>query len=291
MILKSLTLLITLALLLTACSGGTALPSATIPPSATASPSSTPEPTASSTSTLTPSPTPTATLTPPASLEPEQARETIEALLREPVDCAAPCFWGIMPGQTQLGEAKNIFIHFGLQSEYTTTLEDKDFYEVDYGSDTGLSLIVLLTVQNETVENLRIHPHPEKQKTGVPREWLAYSPETLIERYGVPSRVNFVLDWGPRPFFEMDMYFDAVDMIVEYDGHDIIPRQKGSPRVCPLTDQYEGVGLWMGKDPYYPPRGGVPLEKATSMTLQEFADLMTGDPTKACFVINGEVFP
>jgi hypothetical protein len=47
----------------------------------------------------------------------------------------------------------------------------------------------------------------------------------------------------------------------------------------------------MGKNPKDPPRVAVPLEKATSMTTEEFSKLMTGNPSKACFTLNGEIFP
>lgn len=243
--------------------------------------------------TITPAPAPTATptLTPPATLEPEQAKEALRTLLAEPVDCAAPCFWGILPGQTTFGEAKNIFAHFGLTLEYTNTLEGKQFYESSYEFDNGLSISPLLTVKNNIVVNLTLFITPNPQQIGIPRAWLAYSPETLITRYGEPSRVDFALDWGPRSFFDMVMRFDRVELIAEYTGYDIIPRQKGSSQVCPLTAQFESVRLWMGKDPVYPPADGILLEEATSLTMKEFSKLMTGDLSKACFTVNGEVFP
>jgi hypothetical protein len=226
----------------------------------------------------------------PATLEPQQAKETIKTLFQDPVDCEAPCFWGIVPGQTTLDEAKNIFTHLGSQIK-STTLDNKEFYGIAYDLDNGLSIIVTLTVQDEVVTDMRVYITPETQKTGVPREWSAYSPETLIKRYGLPSRVGFSVDWGPRTFFDMVMYFDELDLIVEYAGNNIISGTNESPGVCPLTDQFDSVRVWMGKDPQYPPQNAIPLEKATSMTMEEFSKLMTGDPSKACFNLKGEMFP
>jgi hypothetical protein len=229
-------------------------------------------------------------LTPPPTLEPEQAKAVLQTLLSETVDCAAPCFWGIMPGQTTLGEAKNIFTRFGLQIK-STTYQGKDFYGIDYDFDSGLSIGVTLTVQNEIVENLSVDIIPEMQHTRIQRAWSAYSPETLIHRYGQPSRVELALDWGPRTFFDMVMRFETVELIVEYTGYNIIGGTIESPQVCLLTEQLESVRLWMGRDPQYPPPNGVPLEEATSMTLDEFASLMTGNPNMACFNLKKEVFP
>jgi hypothetical protein len=85
----------------------------------------------------------------------------------------------------------------------------------------------------------------------------------------------------------MVMYFDAENLIVEYYSYDLGAKLQ----VCPPTDQMDSVRLWMGQDPQYPPLEDVPLEKATSMTMEEFSKLMTGDPNKACFKLKPEIFP
>jgi hypothetical protein len=256
--------------------------------------SATPPPTVMPTPTFTPSPLPTLiptiTMTPLNTLEPEKANEAIKNLLREPVDCTYPCFWGIVPGQTTAGEARNIFSHLGLKTEIITD-QGIDFYNVDYDLDSGLSISVVYTLQNAIVENIEIKIETEKQKAGIPRDWLAYSPETLIKQYGTPSRVDISVDWGPRLFFAMDMYFNEKDLIVEYSSTSITPNlQNWTLQVCPLTAQFESAWLWMGKDPRYPPGPGVPLERVTTLTLDEFSKLMTGDPNHACFIVDGNVF-
>lgn len=241
------------------------------------------------TSTFTPAPTSTATL--PATLEPEQAKETIRSLLQEPVDCEAPCFWGITPGQTTLEEAINIFTHLGFQVK-STTYQGKDFYGIEYDFDDGLSISVILTIQNEIVENLRIKMHPEKQKPGATREWLAYSPEILIQRYGSPSRVEFSLGRVDNPSHAMILYFESVKMIILYLGREEgFLNDKATLEVCPLINQFDYIEIWLGDDPQYPPLPEVPLEEATSLKMEEFSNLMTGDPRKACFNLKEEAFP
>lgn len=88
----------------------------------------------------------------------------------------------------------------------------------------------------------------------------------------------------------MQMYFDAEDLIVQYTGVDIISTQKGASQFCPLSAQFDTAWLWMGKNPVNPPAYGIPLENVTSLTLDEFSKLMTGDPKQACFIVNGDVF-
>lgn len=239
------------------------------------------------TSTKTPPPTQTATLTPPATLEPEKAKETMKTLLQEPVDCLAPCFWGIIPDQTTLGEAINIFARLGLQIR-NTTYQHKDFYGIRYEFDSSLSIIATLTVQADIVTDLTVDINPETQKAGVGREWLSYSPDTLIKQYGPPSMVNFSLGRGPLTSFTMYMYFDAADLLIEYHTRDLRARLQ----ICPLNDQIDFIGIWMGKNlTYVPAIDLIPLEEATALKMVEFSKLMTGDPNKACFNLKSEVFP
>ncbi len=230
------------------------------------------------------------TMTPLNTLEPVKANEVIKTLLREPADCSSPCFWGIIPGRTSAGEAGSIFSQLGLQL-VRGTYEDKDFASIEYVLDTGLDLGVSLTILDDIVENIRIKISPEKQKAGIPRDWSAYSPEILIEQYGIPSRVDFSVDPGPNLFFVMQIYYDALDLIIQYTGTSTISVQNDSWEVCPLTAEFDTAWIWIGKNPQYPPVPGVPLEKATSHTLDEFSKLMAGDPDKACFQIKPDMFP
>lgn len=193
-----------------------------------------------------------------------------------------------MPGQTTLGEAQNIFIKFGLQMKFTSARGQTKFYEIDYESVDSLSVLSLLTSRNGIVENLRIYITPEKQQLGVLREWSAYSPETLIKRYGIPSKVNFFFGGAaPNPSYAMDMYFDSKDLMVEYYSYNLGPNLQ----VCPLRNQMSSVRVWMGENPVNPPPDAVLLEKATSLTMEEFTELMTGDPNAACFNLNIGAFP
>jgi len=235
---------------------------------------------------------PTATETPtlPATLEPEQVRETIKTLLQESGDCDAPCFLGIMPGRTTLEEAKKIFASLGLPVN-STTQDNKEFYGIAYDFDGGLSIRVILTVQEDVVKNLRVGIIDETQ-VGVPRQWSAYSPETLISRYGAPSRVDFFLGRvAPTPTHSMDLYFEEEKLIVEYTGVNLLNVNLPKVEICPLTNQVDYIQIWMGNDPQYPPSPGVPLEEAASLTMDQFSKLMTRSPDKACFNLKEEKFP
>jgi len=157
------------------------------------------------TSTLTPTipftATPSSTITPMAvdTLEPELARATIEPLLHEPMNCEVPCFWGIIPGQTSFDEARIFFNQLGFtpfEGTYRTSQSSEMyFYTIEYDTGSGHLSSVTLYILNNMVEGIIVDPDIPKPIEGSPRQWIVYSPETLITRYGSPSRVQFGVDW------------------------------------------------------------------------------------------------
>lgn len=230
---------------------------------------------------------PTLTPTPLNTLEPEQVTETLQPLLQDPMNCAVPCFWGIIPGKTQLDEARVFFSRLGF-----TPFEGKDFYTITYNkSDSGDSSVTFYTFNN-FIENITVNPRIPEQKAESPREWIAYSPETLLQRYDKPSSVEFAIDWGPNITIDMIMYFDTSnfdkpDLIVEYSGYNNMTPN----RFCPLTASFDFVRLWMGYNPPNAPSfETVPLEKATSLTMDQFTQLMLRDAKKACFTLKANAF-
>ncbi|MEA3440385.1 MAG: hypothetical protein U9R58_08890 [Chloroflexota bacterium] len=245
-------------------------------------------PTVLSTRPATTSPSPT--LTPPPTLLPEQAEDTIRKMIQEPT---APCFWEICPGQTTLEEAVNIFTHLGLYVERTNTRDGKEYYYVTSSLESDLGFDTLLIIQDGVVKTLELYIDPETEQEDVPREWLAYSPETLIRHYGTPSMLDFSVSGGPRSGYIIVMYFDEVDLIVEYISFkDSYQKTTNSFRLCPLTDQFWSIHIWLGKHPEDIPNPGIILGDATSMTLEEFSELMIGYADDACIDIPRDVmFP
>jgi hypothetical protein len=236
---------------------------------------------------------PTLPPTPVDTLEPEIARATLEPLLRDPLNCDVPCFWGIIPGKTDFNEARTLFSRLGFTPfEGTDLYSGRDFYTIGYESSIGRDSSVTLFPSHHRIANIFITPEIIKQKVGSPREWIAYSPETLIRKYGKPSRVDFYLAWpgGGGSEIIMKMYFDASDLIVQYTGENMLPSSNHSPRLCPLTAPFDYVRLWLGTEPPNRPLAGVPLEQATSLAVDQFTQLMLGDPKQACFTLNGDAF-
>jgi len=239
------------------------------------------------TQTITPTIASTVTPTPFNTLEPAQVTETLRPLLKDPMNCAVPCFWGIIPGKTSFDEARVFFRKLGF-TPFEGIFEGRDFYTISYDSGTGYHSSLTIHPFNNLIENMMVTPDIPKPKEGVPREWIAYSPETLIKRYGNPSSVRFtVSSYGMAGLpsnigINMIMYFDTSDLIVHYSGYGMTPEL-----FCPLTAPFDFVRLWIGPNPPDTPSfETVPLEKATSLMIEQFTQLMLGDAKKACFAVN-----
>jgi len=233
--------------------------------------------------------TPSITWTPLPTLSVQESQDRLKESLGINGDCKLPCFLGIEPGHTTLTEALDIFSHLGLRAEHTT-LDNKYFCGVYYEFEGGPSFLLTLTILDENVKNLRVDITPDLQKPDEPRSWAIYSPESLIARYGTPSRVDFFLGRHEPPRYSMQIYFETADLIIQYGSFDITFVPDGI-QICPLVNQYDSVRVWLGKKPEYPPGLSVPLEESTSLSLEEFSELMVGNPYKSCFDLKEEVFP
>jgi hypothetical protein len=244
-----------------------------------------------STSTDTPTMTLTSTSTPSpvATLDPQQAEQALKAFLQKPFECETPCLLGIVPEKTTITETVKIFSHLGLQLKNMATIEGKDYFWSSYKFENGLKQSVEVIVQDSIVKNLRILINTEEYQEGAQRKWITYSPETLISQFGPPTKVTLGADFGPRPTYWMTFFYDALDLRISYEGY--FTHAQEILQICPLIDYFDFIRIWVGKpDKRYPPSGFYTVEEATSITTNEFIDLLTGSPEQACVELKQDVF-
>jgi hypothetical protein len=251
----------------------------------------------SSTPSFTPIIVPTPTLTPPITLEPEQATNEILALLKTPLNCPFPCFWGITPKTTTLGEADNLFQHLGYSLNQSPV--DKHIFTVSpYAQGlNGLSLHIELVDQNGLVNNLMARIFLGNYKgAATPRVWAAFSPENVLLQYGKPSNVTFALFYPTEPgfpegiaWYQMSVQYDQYPYAVVYFFAEV--RDEKSIHICPLSDKFDTVDIYFGFDPAtYASKGilGTPIEDVSSLNIDQFYPLMTKGKGSACFDLNAD---
>jgi len=231
-----------------------------------------------------------------------QSLFAIEMLLSQNDYCPVPCIWGIIPGETTLGQAQAIFLNLGSPLVQTAQLGNQDFYESSFGPKHGLkngaSFQIILTVEDRFVKNMRAGISLiNSVDASTHDEWAAYSPESVLRRYGIPSRIAFSLSYpaesGFPPnavWYDMVMYFDDLDFIFEYSSDPLrsLIEEGETVRICPITDQFENVGIRLGKEPVYPPITGLTLENASSLSPSEFYDVLAVN--EGCINLNSKAF-
>jgi hypothetical protein len=247
--------------------------------------------------------TPDATLTPFATLEPEQAKEKLLQLLKDQEACSHhPCFWGITPGETTLSEAENIFANLGIFIKAFNE-DGTIIYAKGLDFDNGLHLYVHLRIKdNDIVKSLQtdVSVLDSKKDALTQQGWSAFSPPKILATYGKPSRVDFYLShdlqdgFPPNTniptFYHFVMHFEESVLVIEY-GRNVFT-DENTFTACPLIDKSEGVRIFLGEnfDTRQTPPPGIPLEQATSLSLDQFYKLMLQNPEKACFNLSKDVF-
>lgn len=239
--------------------------------------------------TLTPSRTQTPTITSVPTLSYEEAQKTIQKWFETISDCAAPCFWGITPYKTTLDEARSIFAYLRLQIT-------KD-YTVNYFTGNGLSGMISLDVNNNLVRSASMSIKINDVQEETSHTWLAYSPESLIARYGIPSKVEiigrYVMDrivFSESPkWYSIYIYFASQNLIVAYEDGEF--KMKASPYLaCPLKNKFSYVKLWFGENPKHPPGPVYSIEEVSNLNLEKFAALILKEVDSACFNLNENIF-
>jgi hypothetical protein len=242
-------------------------------------------------------PEPTVPITPFITLKPNEAKSALQRLLIQQEFCRPPCFWGIAPNHTTLKEAQNIFAYFGIPLSQTNQTNGKDYFATDFGLQSGLSVSIVLGVQSDLVDSLRTNIGLANYTSSpAVREWLAFSPETILTQYGIPTYVEFGLAVAPNDqpssnsiSYAMILYFDSYDLVIEYDSKLI--KDEKVIKVCPLIDSFDGIWVWSGKNAEnMPTRQGISLEEAAVLTNQQFHDLMLQDPQNACIGLSRDAF-
>jgi hypothetical protein len=247
-------------------------------------------PTFTSTATLLPTLEPTATLTPLPVLSQQASESEMQKLLQNDVGCKMPCFLGVIPEKTTVGELKNILNRFGV------TLHDYEgkglAYAIEQFANSNVPPEAVFHISDGLVKSMRVYPNEANQF-----EWSIYSPSAILKRFGAPSKVTFGLsvihEPTPTPWkgwYRMTFYYDDLGIIINYGDPEIVLDELIT--VCPNKDDFDGSRIWLGNSPYYPPSKDAdgPLEDVTSFTLESFKEYLLLGPG-ACFYLKRDAIP
>ena len=218
-----------------------ALPTQT-PLPATPTPSTTPTltPTPSSPPTSAPTVTPTATETPYAIPTPlgTEVTEQVLWLMETNNGCQLPCWWGIIPGQTEWQAAEKLLVLFDAHI-YTVSASGFDYYNPSIPLPVGLFSVnqvsPIYAVQNGIVQKIEtLVPIGDTASA----YFAQYVLPTFLTTYGQPREIwlstyRSAFEEGDLPFFTVLFYPDQGIMAVYEDNGE---RRGDLVEGCPQED-------------------------------------------------------
>jgi hypothetical protein len=251
-------------------------------PSPTILPSLVPSETATSTKAITQTPTPIPTITP----DPRLSRG-VEYLVENPIYCAKPCLWGVIPGLTKIDDATTVFRRLGMDFSSGTP----EYFSTSYQMKDGLQGSILFTTSKEIVSSIRytlsgFYEIRDRSK------WSVYFPSSIIKEFGRPTRINYFMDQPHDPPFWVDKY--TFDLIFFYEDKGFIAAYEmgmvyskdGFIFICPDDIDFKFIDMWYGDYPEHAPfpDPSASIEKVLGIKLDEFVNSLTSN-SKSCFKI------
>jgi hypothetical protein len=281
---------------------------ATKPPNA-----STPLPT--ETITPTPPPLPSRTLAPSltSTMEPTLTDQFSEAYILELLetngDCALPCFWGIIPGQTALEEAKRSSYHLGWHGgDYfngtifatgRTYLNQHLTVLVSFFKSTAMVGSIHVSIAGENYLNLV----------------KAYTFKQIISTYGVPTQVwinlatALEINTPDVTAFCTQLYYKESAILAKYCGSAV--KIGSAYRLCPTNPNYGNqdesatqgaVSLTLGIPgkmntpeelikPFGPFDGMKTIDEALGLSPFEFYNKAVSNQSLVCYETQRDIWP
>lgn len=282
------------------------------------SPSPLPSSTAVASATMEVAPTVTPTILPTLSLEnstptpfptfdvavstlsKEVATQNLIELLETNRGCELPCWWGIMPGETNVDNIESIFVNLGFDwyRDYEE-LEDNTLYKAS----------IYFVSEEGKIQSIEVRGGAGEETYDRNEAWRPYAIPRVLERLGVPENVYvyypFRFDSGGMQAYRMFLYYPDLGVEIDYLGKaTLIDNRPGWAQACHNILETDDINLFLfqpGTVPDYleltMPESSLPLpklegdpydwvswEQATESSLAEFEQLFTEtNAENACF--------
>jgi len=196
--------------------------------------------------------------------------------------CELPCWWGIVPGQTDWQILRNRFAAYG-----GTSLDVPSTLTVDY------RVIHSFAQVNGIVKSIEVTGE-RLRGDDFAKDWQRYSLDQVLTRYGVPSRVWLFLEPatepGSGPNYGLTVVYVQPDISIYFQGPADVEGTK--TRLCPLFKRVVLIMLQLGpttpstsEAPAVFPKGNTmvqSLKQATGMSLETFRETFMSSSGRTC---------
>jgi hypothetical protein len=233
-------------------------------------------------------PIPTVTRTPLPTLSPEEREKLLAELLQTNGNCSRPCFWGIIPSTSDFDDSVAFLKSLGRKG--LEGIKDSiHYYNVTYNYKDELSIGLAFQEHNGNVENINAGLGISQGSKISNLEWSAYQPDNVIKTYGTPSSIKIGLGEGPdgRISYQLLLTYDAAKLYLLYDPTDVVILPAPVLHTCPLAEHgISKLDMWLGKAPEDLSKGMKDIEEVSSLTIDDFSNLVIHKKERACFDID-----
>ena len=210
-------------------------------------------------------------------------------------NCKSPCLWGIIPGITNLEQINN----WATAKDLVLTNTTPGHYSFGYVKEGLPRISVILEVEEDIIIGLNAMIYGIIDPMVDRNEFIAFSPESIMQKYGIPSQIILDTEKPHEPNSPHDMvmynytfFYDDQKLIVQYIGGPIEGERNGYYTLCPGKDKLDSIRLWLGSyQKGIPNRAYFPeLEAAASITIGEFYQKLIDEPLSYCVPLKAIVF-
>lgn len=188
----------------------TVAPTNTFKITATLRPTSTDVPQTSPPTSTTFLPTPSLT----ATLTYEKEVVVLAELMQKNGGCELPCWWGVVPGESNLEIIKADFTQKGLLVG-SNSIGINGGYVVSVEFDTEEGIVQAISVRSSFLTDIH-------NRNAFLSGWQRYSLMNILSRHGVPSRVlvyhPFAFDSGGGSAYHLLVFYEDSGIVIEYRG-------------------------------------------------------------------------
>lgn len=237
-----------------------------------------------------------------STLSKEEATQNLIALLETNRGCELPCWWGIVPGETDVGSIESIFVPLGFDWY-------RDFEELD--DHTLYSTSIYFVTTDSVVQSIEVRGGAGEETYDRNEAWRPYAIPRILERLGRPENVYvfypFRFDPGGMQAYRLFLFYPDLGVEIDYLGKASLNENRpGWAHACPSILETDEINLFLfqpGTVPNYLhqtlPSSTLPLpelpegtnpydlvswEQATESSLDEFWRLFTeSDEGTVCF--------
>jgi hypothetical protein len=213
------------------------------------------------------------------SVVPDQREQIIARLLQDNGPCPGEniCFWGFTPLISDADQMFDYFLSLGNRT---------NGFDFDFKSDMHIKFIY--STVNGYLDKLSASFEGLDSPNISNNDWMAYSLPTMLRNYGVPDEIKVLYSLGPESHDLLDirLIYSSKGFSIEYYSailaqlYPTCPLKEHWTAKVELNSRFDENGLQGYKD----------ITEGIGLTIDDFSQLMKGQPGEACFKINIDKF-